>query len=141
MRRKDELRTRLRRLTPPAAGTFGLYVKHLGSEDEVALRADESFPAASVIKVPILLAALKLVQQGAASLADSIRLTQWHRTGGAGIFQHFHDGLEMTLADACHAMIALSDNTATNMVLDVTGIEAVNRLLDGLDCRRTRLHR
>lgn len=139
--RSARVRNRLRSLASRCGGTFGFYVKYLGTGEVVALRADEAFPAASVIKVPILLAALSLVQEGTATLEQRIRLTGWHRTGGSGVFQHFDDGLEVTLADACHAMTTLSDNTATNMVLDVTGIDGVNRLLDEMGCRVTRLHR
>ena len=131
----------LRRLTPAAEGVFGFWIKGLASELQVSLRADEAFPAASVIKLPILLAALEKVRIGATSLDATLRLTSWHKTGGAGIFQHFHDGLEVSLADACLAMIALSDNTATNLVIDVAEIGGVNSLLDGAGCRRTRLHR
>jgi beta-lactamase class A len=135
------LRRRLQRLNPAPFGTFAYVVRDLRTGGSLAIRADEAFPAASVIKVPILVAALDLVRRGRASLDDRLRLTAWHKTGGSGIFQHFTDGADVTLGDACLAMIALSDNTATNMVLDVTTVQGVNDLLDALDCRRTRLHR
>ncbi|CAA9227600.1 MAG: Beta-lactamase [uncultured Chloroflexi bacterium] len=135
------LRRRLHRLCPPCAGTFSYYVKDLRSGMALGIREDDAFPAASVIKVPVLLAALDLVRCGGVSLDDRLRLTAQHKTGGSGIFQHFAEGSEITLGDACTAMIALSDNTATNMVLDVTTVPGVNALLDSLGCARTRLHR
>jgi beta-lactamase class A len=122
-------------------GAFAFYVHDLDSGRRVAFRAEEPFPAASVIKLPILLRALEMVSSGEARLDQPLALADWHKTGGSGLFQHLHDGLEVTLEDACVAMIALSDNTATNMVLDVTGVDSVNAMLDRLGCSRTRLHR
>ncbi len=131
----------LRQVVAGTKGTFAFYVHDLDGGVQVAIRADESFPAASVIKLPILLRALEMVAAGEARLDQRLRLTAWHKTGGSGVLQYFHDGLEITLEDACTAMIALSDNTATNVVLDVTGVDPVNALLDRLGCPRTRLHR
>lgn len=122
-------------------GRFACYVHHLDSGAGATIDADEHFPAASLIKIPIMLRLLEQAQLGEISLADSVRLTDWHKTGGAGIVQFFQDGQALTLMDACTAMIALSDNTATNMLLDVTGIAPVNTLLDQLGCPGTRLHR
>ena len=137
----NELRQRLMRLARQAGGTFAFRTKDLRTGEAVGMRAGEAFPAASTIKVPIMLALLERVRRGEVALSDTMALTAWHKTGGSGVFQHFHEGLEVTLEDACAAMIVLSDNTATNMVLDATGIERVNELLDGAGCHRTRLHR
>jgi beta-lactamase class A len=131
-------------LPPPIAdvpGHFAFYVHDLQSGARGALRAEEAFPAASIIKLPVMLRVLEMVQQGTAALGQTARLAAWHKTGGAGVFQYLHEGLEVTLDDALTAMIALSDNTATNLLLDVTGIAPVNDLLDRLACPRTRLHR
>jgi beta-lactamase class A len=135
------LRARLDALGRRAGGTFAFYINDLRRGQVVRIRDQVSFPAASLIKVPIMLALLERVRLGEAQLTDTMRMTSWHRTGGAGVLQHFHDGLEVTLEDACTAMIVLSDNTATNMVLDAVGIERVNALLDAQGCPRTRLHR
>jgi len=103
--------------------------------------ADEPFPSASVIKLPILLAALEKVRRGEASLDQPVTLTAWHKTGGSGVFQHFREGTVFTLEDACTAMIVLSDNVATNLVIDVATIDGVNEYLATVGCERTRLHR
>ncbi len=140
----NELRRRLTRLARHAGrpgGTFAFLTKDLRTSEQVGIRLEEAFPAASTIKVPIMLAMLERVRRGEVALSDTMALTAWHKTGGSGVFQHFHEGLKVTLEDACTAMIVLSDNTATNMVLDATGIERVNQLLDQAGCHRTRLHR
>jgi beta-lactamase class A len=135
------LEATLQSIAAETEGTFAFYAHDLDSDQRALVRADEAFPAASVIKLPILLRALELVRDGEAALGQPVQMTTWQKTGGSGILQHFHDSLEVTLADACLAMIALSDNTATNMVLDTTGITPVNAMLDRLGCPRTRLHR
>jgi beta-lactamase class A len=135
------LQERLATLADQAAGTFAFYVRALPAGERAAVHADEAFPAASVIKVPIMLRLLEMVQAGTAQLEQIVRLAAWHKTGGSGIFQFFHEGLEVSLEDACTAMITISDNTASNLLLDVTGIEPVNAMLDRYGCRRTRLHR
>jgi beta-lactamase class A len=135
------LRRRLRELGRRAGGEFAFYVKDLGSGAGLEIRADDAFPSASVIKVPILLAVLEKVRRGEVSLDDPVTLTAWHKTGGSGVFQHFREGTVFTLEDACTAMIVLSDNVATNLVIDVATIDGVNEHLEALGCARTRLHR
>ncbi len=141
MKDTAKLRRRLLQLGRQVGGTFAFYVRDLGSGAAVEIRADEAFPAASVIKLPILLAVLEKVRNGAASLDQRVTLTAWHKTGGSGVFQHFREGTEFTLEDACTAMIVLSDNVATNLVIDVATIDGVNGYLEAQGCERTRLHR
>ena len=139
----DALRLRLRRIGRWAGGRWAFYVNDLRAPDGAALGIGEreSFPSASVIKLPILLRVLERVGRGEVSLDDPVTLTAWHKTGGAGVFQHFRDGTVFRLEDACTAMTVLSDNTATNLVIDVAGIEGTNRFLEAAGCERTRLHR
>lgn len=131
----------LRQLAAPVNGTFAFWVHDLATGERAVINEQVSFPSASVIKLPIMLRLLELVQIGETTLAARRPLLAWHKTGGAGLLQFFQEGTELTLGDACTAMIALSDNTATNFLLDVTGIAPVNELLDRLGCPRTRLHR
>jgi beta-lactamase class A len=51
---------------------------------------------------------------------------------GSGVLSHLHSGLELTLADLITLMIAVSDNTATNLILDRTGLDAVNATMQAL---------
>src|SRR5687768_12557118 len=135
------LHPRLRRIARWAGGTWAFYVKDLRTGRSLGFGEDEPFPSASIIKLPILLAAFERVGRGEVSLDDSVTLTAWHKTGGSGIFQHFRDGTAFRLEDACTAMTVLSDNTATNLAIDVATIEGTNRFLEAARCERTRLHR
>ena len=137
----DVLRPRLRRIARWAGGAWAFYLKDLRNGEWLGIREGEAFPSASIIKLPILLRVLERVGRGEVSLDDTVTLTAWHKTGGSGIFQHFREGTVFRLEDACTAMTVLSDNPATNLAIDVAGVEGTNRFLEAAGCERTRLHR
>ncbi|HHW15581.1 MAG TPA: serine hydrolase [Firmicutes bacterium] len=87
--------------------------------------ADRPHVAASLIKLPILLAVLAAAERGELSLDREVEVGG-ERTGGAGVIEHFRPGTVLTLADLLFCMIAVSDNAATNHVLDLIGFEPVN---------------
>jgi len=105
----------------------GLYVKHLTTGEEVAIRADQSFNSQSVIKIPIMVRAFQLADAGTLNLDERITLTRADLRDGTGVFQHFDLGSSPTLRDLIQQMIVTSDNTATDAVtVKVGGKDAVN---------------
>jgi beta-lactamase class A len=90
------------------------------------IRADEAVTAASTIKVPILAAALDEVDAGRLDLAQPNAIPS-QRTGGSGVLQALPYLHTLTLADLLTLMIIVSDNTATNVVIDLIGMERVNQ--------------
>jgi beta-lactamase class A len=111
-------------------GTAGVWVKHLTTGEEAAVNADRAFNSASVIKIPVLLLALQLAEQGTLSLTERITIQAADVRSGSGIFR-FHDaGLQPTLRDVLLHMIITSDNTATDLVIGkVGGIGPVNDMI------------
>ena len=111
-------------------GKAGVWVKHLTTGQEAGVRADEMFNSASVIKIPVLVQAMQLADQGTLSLTDRITITVADIRGGSGIFR-FHDpGLQPTLRDVLLQMIITSDNTATDIAIArVGGVPRVNEWL------------
>lgn len=93
---------------------------------------DRQFRAASTIKLPIMIEAYREIERGALNLDDTVRLRDEDRIPGSGILGHLHEGLELTLADLLSLMIAVSDNSATNLILDRTGLDAVNATMQSL---------
>lgn len=87
--------------------------------------AERPHVAASLIKLPILLTVLVAAEQGEVSLNCQLKVGG-EETGGAGVVEHFRPGTTLTLADLLFCMIAVSDNAATNRVLDLIGLEPVN---------------
>ncbi len=121
-------------------GVVGVAV-HGAAGELYSHNGDRRFRAASTIKVPIMIEAYRQVDRGALTLDDSSSLRDEDRTAGSGVLSHLHAGLELTLADLLYLMIAVSDNTATNLVLDRTGLEAVNATMQSLGMTKSVLGR
>jgi reactive intermediate/imine deaminase len=110
--------------------TTGLYVKHLKTGEEVAIRADDSFNSQSVIKIPIMVRAFQLADAGKLNLDERVTLTRADLRDGTGVFQYFDLGSTHTLRDLIQQMIVTSDNTATDlMTVRVGGKDAINAWL------------
>jgi len=88
--------------------------------------ADEVMSSASIIKLPILITALQQVEKGLLSLDRRYVLSRDEQVDGAGILRHLGGGLEPTLKDLLTLMIIISDNTATNILIDIVGLDNVN---------------
>lgn len=122
-------------------GRISLAARDLRSGRTILFHPDRKCPTASVIKLPILVHTLLLVREGKLSLDAPVVLRPGDARPGSGILKDLKPGLRLTLHDACMLMIAVSDNTATNLVLDVVGIEPVNQRMASLGCRNTKLFR
>ncbi len=108
----------------------GLYLKHLKTGEEVAVRADVSFNSQSVIKIPIMVRAFQLAEQGKLSLDERVTIGRAELRDGSGVFQFADLGLNPTLRDLIQQMIITSDNTATDvMATKVGGVPALNAWL------------
>ena len=120
-------------------GTVGLGLLDPKTGESLAIRGDETFPTASVIKVSVLLTLFHRVQDGKLHLDDPIWMVQADQMPGSGILQLFRTPHQLTLEDAAEFMISQSDNTGTNLVLDKVGIRNVNNYADSLGFHHTRI--
>jgi len=127
-------RSGITRLVEAALQAFpartGLYVKHLVTGEEIAVRADEAFSSASVIKLPIMVRAYQLAEATSLDLNERTSIGRAELRDGSGVLQ-FHDlGLTPTVRDLITQMVITSDNTATDlMTLKVGGVERLNAWL------------
>jgi beta-lactamase class A len=130
---------RIAALEASFSGRIGFHAVHLEDEEEVGLRAEERFPTASVIKVGLCCAALELVARGEADLAETLTLPPaGERVAGGGILKQLE--LEtLSLRDAVELTITLSDNVATNVLVERCGAEWVNSYLASLGLVETRI--
>ncbi len=122
-------------------GKVSMYAKNLDTGETYQLGGDDRVPTASTIKIAVLIEAYGRVAEGKAKWTDELVLTKDKKVGGAGILQEFSDGLRLPLRDAVNLMMILSDNTATNLVIDVLSADAVNARMDSLGFKETRLMR
>ncbi|HTR99792.1 MAG TPA: serine hydrolase [Bacteroidota bacterium] len=114
----DDIMAELRALNARFGGHLGLMAKNLATGDTVAYNADDRFPTASTIKLPVMTAYFDLVRRGVVDPATRITLRREDKKPGSGILQHLDVGDVITLRDAVTLMITMSDNTGTNLVLD-----------------------
>ena len=122
-------------------GRIGLAATNLQTNETVGFLADEIFPTASVIKLPVLLTLMQQVEDGEYSLDDPLMLRRADHVAGSGLLQHLSPGLTMPIRDWAFLMMSISDNLATNVLIDHVGLDEVNDWLDEHDYPDIRLHR
>lgn len=121
-------------------GVVGYAVVNLETGERLSRNADEPFPTASLIKVPIAVALMEQVAAGQLSLDDRITVLRIEKVPGAGILQFLHDGAEITIRDAMWLMLTLSDNTATNLLLARVEMRRVWDAMEKRGLPRTKVH-
>ncbi len=135
-----QLRRTLDAMIARHRGIVGYAIHDLETGARLGHRADEPFPTASLIKVPILVTLFTLAEQGMIGLDDPLTVLRIDKVGGAGQLQFLHDGAQITVRDAAWLMTTISDNTATNLLLDRIVIRRVWARMDSLGLPRTRVH-
>ncbi len=116
-------------------------VTDLVSGEHIGHREDEVMPTASLIKTPILIALYQAVHDGRLRLADRVKYGEEHRVLGSGVLAKLSFGVEMTVRDAATLMLSISDSSATNMCIDMAGLDFINDLMQTLGFESTRLFR
>jgi len=138
---KPSLEARLAPLVKAHKGRVTVVVKHLITGETFVLGGDEVMPTASLIKFPLMVEVYMLVHEGKLKLSDMVTLREKDKVPGSGILTyHFSEGATFPLRDAVRLMIAYSDNTATNLILDKIGIEAMNKRMDAWGYPHTRIN-
>ncbi len=129
------------RIAERCSGVLGVEAWNLNGEEKVSFNSKELFPTASVIKLPILVALYSQVMMNKVDLSERIDIDVRQHLGGSGILKVFESGLRPTIKDVATLMIVLSDNTATNLILDVVGgVDPVNSLMERLGLPSIKLH-
>jgi beta-lactamase class A len=123
------------------SGTLGVSAINLTTGEEVHYQPDLAFPPASTIKLPILYTVFKGALEERWRLEDPLTLTPENVVDGSGVLLDLTPGLTLSIRDVAVLMIVVSDNTATNMLLDLCTIEAVNRDMAALGLTGIRLNR
>lgn len=137
-----DIEMRLADIASRFSGHFVLAAEHLTTGETIRLGdVDGPMETASVMKVPVLLEALRQCQRGELDLRAPLTPEAEDFVEGSGLLQHLTPDLALPLQDVLTFMIIVSDNIATNMVLRQVGIEAVNRLCRELGLQTTTVHR
>lgn len=132
----------LRQIVERTRGVMGVVALDLTSGERFAINEDLVFPQASAIKIAILMEVCKQAQAGKFKFTDRRRIELQDKVGGSGVLLHLGNGtVELTIEDLCVLMIMVSDNTATNLLIDLVGLANINQTLALLGLQHTRLQR
>jgi beta-lactamase class A len=123
-------------------GVMGVAIKDLTTSEEILINDQLIFPTGSSIKIPILIELYKQAAEGKYKLTNQRWVEGQDKVGGSGVIVNFGDHTsQLSLGDLATLMIVLSDNTATNMLIDQVGMANVNRTMDELGLKQIRLRR
>jgi beta-lactamase class A len=119
-------------------GAPSLFAKNLDTGVTYGLRENERVRTASTIKLAIMVTVFDAVEHGHAKWTDKLTLRDSDKVAGTGVLSEFSDGMQFPIRDLVHLMIVVSDNTATNLLLDRFTADAVNAEMDALGLKDTR---
>jgi beta-lactamase class A len=138
---RPPLRAELEALAARVRGEVGIYVKHFECGEEVSLRADELFPTASLVKVPILLGLFEKLERGELRWEQKLVYTKERAYPGEDLVERLRDGEEVALGKLVTLMIAFSDNTASLWLQELAGTgSAINAWLAARGFDQTRVN-
>src|SRR6202049_4387536 len=129
---------KIKQATAGFHGAPSLFAKNLDTGATYGLRENERVRTASTIKLAIMVTVFDAVEHGHAKWTDKLTLHDSDKVAGTGVLGEFSDGMQFPIRDLVHLMIVLSDNTATNLLLDRFTADAVNAEMDSLGLPNTR---
>ncbi|MGV3540017.1 MAG: serine hydrolase [Rufibacter sp.] len=138
---KQKTEQQLREIIGQSPAVTGLVAVDLTSGETFQFNQDVIFPQASAIKVPILLEVYQQASKGKFALTDLRKIAPAHVVGGTGIIKDLVDSTSFSIRNLAVLMIALSDNTATNALIDLLGMPNINATMQGLGLKQTRVQR
>lgn len=122
-------------------GTVAVAARDLVAGQRVSIGADRVFSSASLIKVPIMVAVLQQAESGRLPLSRQLPLDAVPRVGGSGVLTELADTDRLSVRDLLTLMIVISDNLATNLLIDAIGMDVVNESAAAAGLPDTRLRR
>ncbi|MFC7394529.1 serine hydrolase [Scopulibacillus cellulosilyticus] len=127
------LQKKIEQLIEPISGSFGILIRHIQSGEEVKINSERLFQAARCIKIPILITLFRDIEEGKVQLDTRIRIKEEDRVTGSGILRELDPGAEVSIKDLAMLMTIVSDNLATDKILDIVGgVENVDRYMKEL---------
>ena len=132
---------RVEEIERQSTGTISFSALNVSTGEKLEKKADMMCRSASIIKLPVLIHAAFLVNEGKRNWTNIISLKSEDKVGGSGVLKQMSDSSQYSLLDLCTLMMIISDNTATNMVLDHIGLEGVNDRMQSLGFKQTRIFR
>lgn len=122
-------------------GEAGIFIEDLNQRWQIGISQDKIFPAASLVKIPIMAACFYAVNEGKIKLDEVLILKAQDRSGGSGKLKDSPVGTELSIRDLIELMIAESDNTAANILIERLGMAYLNDCFKNLRLKNTNMSR
>ncbi len=121
---------------------MGIAVRDLETGEEIAVAGDRGFPTASLIKVAVMVEVYHQIAEGRIRRDTTVTLHSADKAGDESIpLNMLHDGIQLTVADLLHLMIAYSDNTATNLLVGLVGTANIDKRMRSYGLTSTKIFR
>lgn len=138
---KQKTEKQLQEIVNSSPSLVGMMAIDLISGDSFSVNPDIVFAQASAIKIPILLEVYKQSSEKKFALTDERPLLAVNTVGGSGILNAMVDPVNLSIRNLCMLMIGLSDNSATNTLIDLVGLKNINETMKELGLKTTRVQR
>ena len=135
------LENKIENIVEESSANISVSFYDLDQGEGFSIKGDERVPSASMIKLLILLKALYECDKGKINLEDTIRFDDYERVDGSGILKELSRDHKFSIRELLTLMIILSDNTATNILIDLLGMEEINKIGHDLGLKKTSLER
>lgn len=136
----QQLSEQITNILEAAGGTWGISLFDSDTKESWELNEHKPFYAASVIKIPIMITVFAASERKEITLSNSLTLKREDMVGGSGILQYMTPGTDFTIYDLIILMIIQSDNIATNMLIDLVGVEAFKETMKDIGLRVSKFH-
>ncbi|MBC5799957.1 MAG: serine hydrolase [Candidatus Eremiobacteraeota bacterium] len=138
---RSDVDARIARAVAASSGTVGVWARKLDAPAPIVYNPDVVFPTASISKVLILLSLFQLSEHNPAIFERRITLKLSDFVGGSEVLDSYEPGASLTVAALARAMIDQSDNTASNVLIDLLGFDRIAATIHGADLKHTQLKR
>ena len=135
------LESKIREYIKTQKGNIAVVVKDLRTNEEIKINENLVFPSASTIKISIMSELFNKINEGVFDFNETVEITEDMKTGGDGILKELDYGHKFTLKELATLMIIVSDNMATNILINLLGMNNINSTIQKLGLPNTRLQR
>ncbi len=136
----NELTRSLATMAAGYRGRVGIYIRDIKNDRTWTYHADDLFPSASLIKVPIMASVFEKIKEGDIHLGTRLVLRRRDRVGGSGSLKWRPDGSKFTVRELLEHMMAESDNTATRIMIEQVGMGFLQEQFAKMGLVYTKIH-
>ncbi len=137
----DVLKQNLENEIPQFKGEASIVIKELDTGWRFVLNKEKKVPSASLVKLPIMTACFNAIAEGKLDSEKPVVLRANHKVSGSGKLKHASEGTKLTIEELIELMIVESDNTATNILIEMAGYDYLNTYFKKIGLKSTNISR